>query len=107
MTDSPSDADPRSFQLTIQQNLQEIAAQMGQPIDAATAKQLYQEAVDLLGLIAYEPLTLARVAGTLLVYQMQPIEAEEVKWFKDQVQQCEDAEAVEELMESLYRTDAL
>ncbi|WP_089131113.1 hypothetical protein [Tolypothrix sp. NIES-4075] len=32
-------------------------------------------------------LTLARVAGTLLVYQIEDTEPEEIKWFNTQVQQ--------------------
>lgn len=106
MNHSPSHED-RSLQIAIQQNLQDIAEQMGHPITEQAANQLYQEAVSLLGAIAYEPITLARVAGTLLVYQLQKIEAEEMEWFKSQLQQCADGEEVEELIESLHRTDAL
>lgn len=58
----------QQLRATIQQNLQDIAIQLGQPIDGKTAKQLYQEAVDLLDHIPYEPITLARVAGMLLIY---------------------------------------
>lgn len=107
MASSPSSADPQSLQLLIQQNLQAIAEQMNRFLDEDTAGQIYQEAVELLGSIAYEPITLARVAGTLLVYQLQNIEAAEVEWFKSQVQQAQDGEEVEELIESLYRSDAL
>lgn len=96
-----------SLRTAIEQNLEAMAEQMGYPLEPAIAAQLYEAAVDLLGSIAYEPITLARVAGTLLVYQVQNIEAAEVEWFKSQVQQAQDAEAVEELIESLYRTDAL
>jgi hypothetical protein len=35
------------------------------------------------------------------------IEAEEQAWFKAQMQQCLAEEEVEELIESLHRTDAL
>ncbi|GAB4384484.1 MAG: hypothetical protein Kow00121_48040 [Elainellaceae cyanobacterium] len=106
MTYSPSSED-QSLRVIIQQNLQDIAEQMGYPIAEQAANRLYQEAVNLLGAIAYEPITLARVAGSLLVYQLQKIEAEEVEWFKSQIQQCTDGEEVEELIESLHRTDAL
>lgn len=102
----PSDAD--ELQNLIGQSLQEIALQMQHPIDEATAAELYREATELLSHLDYAPLTLARVAGTLLVYQVQKgIETEEKAWFKQQVQQCVDEEEVEELIESLHRTDAL
>lgn len=101
-----SQEDPE-LRITIEQNLAAMADQMGHPLEPAIAAQLYQEAVELLGTMAYEPITLARVAGTLLVYQVQKIEAAELEWFKSQVQQAQNAEEVEELMESLYRSDAL
>jgi hypothetical protein len=101
------DSLPEELQITIQQSLQEIAVQMGQPIEPSTAKQIYQEAIDLLNHLSYAPITLARVAGTLLVYQLQEVEPEEVEWFKSQVRESPDAEAVEELIESLHRVDAL
>lgn len=107
MTDSFFDADEPELSLTIQQSLQEVANQMGQPISEKAAKQLYQEAIDLLDHMTYAPLTLARVAGTLLVYQAQQIEPEEREWFKAQLKQCPNEEEVEELIESLHRTDAL
>lgn len=80
---------------------------MEEPIDRETAELLYQEAVELLNHMAYAPITLARVAGTLLVFQLQPVEPEELTWFKTQVRQCPDDEEVEELIESMHRTDAL
>jgi hypothetical protein len=61
----------------------------------------------LLNEISYEPLTLARVAGILLVYQLQGAEPEEVEWFKSQIKQFSDVEEVEELIESVHRVDAL
>jgi hypothetical protein len=45
--------------------------------------------------------------GVLLVYRVQNSEAEELKWFKDQIGQCTDDEEVEESIESLHRIDAL
>ncbi len=98
---------PPDIQLSIQQSLQEIASQMGQPLDEVAAEQLYQDASLLLDRIPCEPLTLARVAGTLLVYQVQDTEPEELEWFKSQVQQCSSDEEIEELIESIHRTDAL
>jgi hypothetical protein len=98
---------PPDFQRAIQQSLQEIASQMGKPLDKGAARQLYQDAEALLHHVPHEPLTLARVAGTLLVYREQETEPEELEWFKSQVQQCSGDEEVEELMESLHRIDAL
>jgi len=96
-----------ALQHAIQQSLQDIATQMGEPLDDGAPARLYQESCELLSHISYEALTLARVAGTLLVYQMQKVEAEELAWFRTQVQQCADDEEVEELIESIHRTDAL
>lgn len=68
MTDSFASED-KQLQMTIQQSLQDIAMQMGHPINEKTAKQLYQKAIELLSHLTYAPITLARMAGTLLVYQ--------------------------------------
>lgn len=101
-------SEDKQIQMSIQQSLQDIAVQMGHPINEKTAKQTYQEATELLSHLSYAPITLARVAGTLLVYQVQEgLEPEELEWFKTQVQQCSDDTEVEELIESLHRTDAL
>lgn len=96
-------ANDDELQISIQQSLQDIAEQMDEPIDEETATQLYQEAVDLLSHLTYEPITLARVAATLLLYQLQKIEPEELEWFKVQITQATDAEEVEELIESMSR----
>ncbi|MGJ5632326.1 hypothetical protein [Nostoc sp. CALU 1950] len=80
---------------------------MGSPLYEASVIEIYQNACDLLSHISPSPLTLARVAGTLLVYQIEDTEPEEMKWFNTQVKQCLDEEEVEELIESVYRTDAL
>jgi hypothetical protein len=101
------DSSPSDLQRSIQQSLQDIAAQMGTTLDAIEAERLYQDASQLLNHIPYEPLTLARVAGMLLVYQLQETEAEELAWFRTQVQQCPSDEEIEELIESVHRTDAL
>lgn len=101
MTDSTYEDD--SLQLAIQQSLQNIAEQMGEPIAPQTAQQLYQEAADLLSHLTYEPITLARVAATLLVYQVQPIEPEELDWLKSQIKEATEAEDVEDLIESMSR----
>lgn len=100
MTDSTS---PDSLQLTIQQSLQDIAMQMGEPIALETATEIYQESVDLLSHVDYAPITLARVAGTLLVYRLQKIEPEELEWLKTQITEATEAEAVEDLIESMSR----
>jgi anthranilate phosphoribosyltransferase len=95
------------LQQSIEQTLQDIALQMGKPLDALEAEHLYREARDLLSEISYEPLTLARITGILLVYQIQGAEPEEMAWFKSQLQQVSDVEEVEELIESVNRVDAL
>ncbi|MUH00891.1 hypothetical protein F7734_54955 [Scytonema sp. UIC 10036] len=102
-----NDSFPADIQRSIQQSLQEIASQMGQPLDEIAAERLYRDASVLLDGIECEPLTLARVAGTLLVYQVQKTEPGELEWFKSQVQQCSTDEEVEELIESINRTDTL
>jgi hypothetical protein len=91
------------LQTTIQQSLQSIAEQMGEPISTTTAQQLYQEAVELLNHLDYAPITLARLAGTLLVYRLKPTDPEELEWLKTQIQGVTEAEAVEELIESMSR----
>ena len=83
---------------TIEQNLQDVAAQIGETLSQSAAAQIYQETCNLLSHLSVAPITLARVAGTLLVYQLQATEAEELEWFKFQVNQCPDDEAVEELI---------
>jgi sensor domain CHASE-containing protein len=98
---------PSELQRSIQQSLQDIASQMGRSLNESAAEQLYRNASDLLNHISHEPLTLARVAGTLLVYKVQNTELEELAWFRSQLQQCSDAEEVEELIESIHRVDAL
>jgi len=61
----------------------------------------------LLSHLDYAPITLARVAGTLLVFQSQNSEPDEREWFKTQITETTEAEEVEELIESMNRTDAL
>jgi hypothetical protein len=92
---------------SIQDSLQQLATQLGQPLDRAEIDRIYQNARDLLSHISPAPVTLARVAGTLLVYQIQDGAAEELQWFNVQIQQCVDEEEVEELIESMHRTDGL
>lgn len=107
MTNVVSSNNDQHLQMSIQQSLQEIALQMGQPLDETAAAGLYQDARGLLSHVAHTPLTLARVAGTLLVYQSSNAEAEESNWFKAQVAQCLNDEEVEELIESIHRVDSL
>jgi hypothetical protein len=92
---------------SIQENLYQLSIQLGHPLSRATIDRLYQDASDLLSHIAPTPVTLARVAGVLLVYRIQNSETEELQWFKNQIQQCRDDEEVEEAVESLHRIDAL
>lgn len=42
-----------------------------------------------------------------VIYRVQDTELEESQWFNNQVKQCLDEEEVEELIESIHRTDAL
>jgi hypothetical protein len=92
---------------SIPDNLYQLAIELGQPLDRATIDRIYQHAKDLLSHISAAPVTLARVAGVLLVYRIQNPEAEELKWFNAQIEQCVDDEEVEESIESLHRLDGL
>ena len=92
---------------SIQDNLLQLSIQLGHPLDQLSVDRLYQNALDLLSHISPTPVTLARVAGTLLVYHIQDPEGDELKWFSAQIEQCLDEEEVEESIESLHRTDAL
>jgi hypothetical protein len=92
---------------SIQESLLQLSIQLEHPLDQLSVEQLYQSARDLLTHISPTPVTLARVAGTLLVYHIQDPEGDELKWFKVQIEQCSDEEEVEESIESLHRTDAL
>ena len=91
----------------VQENLQQISIQLGQPQDAGAIEQLYQTAQALLSHLSPEPLTLARVAGVLLVYQLPDTDPNEVKWFKSELQNCPDVESIEELIDSISRPDSL
>jgi hypothetical protein len=92
---------------SIQESLLQLSIQLGHPLDRASVDKLYQSARDLLSHISPTSVTLARVAGTLLVYHIQDPQGEELMWFKAQIGQCVDEEEVEESIESLHRTDAL
>jgi hypothetical protein len=107
MSNSISHSEDPGFHLSIQENLKQLSAQLGSPLDESSIIEIYQDACDLLSHLSPSPLTLARVAGILLVYRIQDTEPEESKWFSSQVKQCLDEEEVEELIESMSRTDAL
>lgn len=92
---------------SIQESLLQLSIQLGHPLDRSSVDRLYQNAGELLSHISPTPVTLARVAGTLLVYHIQDPDGEELRWFKTQIEQCVDEEEVEESIESLHRTDAL
>jgi hypothetical protein len=92
---------------SIQESLVQLSAQLEHPLDLASVEQIYQNALDLLNHISPAPVTLARVAATLLVYHVLDSNTEELQWFKIQIEQCLDEEEVEELIESIHRTDAL
>lgn len=63
----------------IQESLLQLSTQLGHPLDKPSVEQIYQHARDLLSHISPTPVTLARVAGTLLVYHIQDPEGEELK----------------------------
>ncbi|MBD2492419.1 hypothetical protein [Aulosira sp. FACHB-615] len=107
MSNSLSHPEDPDFHSSIQENLKQLSAQLGSPLDELSITEIYQDACDLLSHISPSPLTLARVAGTLLVYRVQKTELEESQWFSTQVKQCLDEEEVEELIESIHRTDSL
>jgi hypothetical protein len=92
---------------SIPESLRQLATQLGNPLDRESIDRIYRTAQDLLSHMSPAPVTLARVAGTLLVYQIQAPVVEELQWFKAQVQQCLDEEEVEELIESMHRNDGL
>ena len=92
---------------SIQDSLLQLSIQLGSNLDRESVDRIYQNAQDLLSHISPAPVTLARVAGTLLVYQSQEPAAEELQWFNEQIEQCVDEEEVEELIESMHRTDGL
>ena len=91
----------------IKQNLRQLASQLEQPEEDAAIDQLYETAEGLVGHLAPDPLTIARVAGVLLVYQLPDTDLDEVRWFESQLQNCPDTESIEELIDSLSRPDAL
>lgn len=107
MSNPLSHPEDPNFHSSIQENLKQLSTQLGSPLDESSVMEIYQNACDLLSHVSPSPLTLARVAGTLLVYQIEDTEPEEIKWFNTQVKQCLDEEEVEELIESVSRTDGL
>jgi hypothetical protein len=107
MSNSPNHFEDKETVQAVQQNLQQLALQLGQSHDADTIQTLYEMAQGLVSHLSPDALTLARVAGVLLVYQLPDADPNEVRWFKSQLQQCPDAESIEELIDSLSRPDAL
>lgn len=103
---SDSDEDATIVQ-AVQDNLQQLSRQLGQPQDADSIQRLYDSAQELLSHLAPDPLTIARVAGVLLVYQLPDTDPDEMKWFKAELSNCQDDESVEELIDSISRPDAL
>ncbi|BAU15703.1 hypothetical protein LEP3755_62680 (plasmid) [Leptolyngbya sp. NIES-3755] len=91
----------------VQQNLQQIALQLGQAHDMAAIQELYETAQGLVSHLAPDPLTVARVTGVLLVYQLPDTDPNEVRWFKSELENCPDVESIKELIDSLSRPDAL
>jgi hypothetical protein len=107
MTNSVSNDEDLSLQISIEESLHELSKQLGHPLNSGEVTKLYENARDLLSHISPAPITLARVAGALLVYQVQQTEPEELKWFYTQIEQCRDDEEVEESIESIHRIDGL
>lgn len=107
MSNSLSYPEDPDFHSSIQENLKQLSAQLGSPLSELSVMEIYQNACDLLSHVSPSPLTLARVAGTLLVYRVTDTEPKEFEWFGTQIKQCLDEEEVEELIESIHRTDAL
>ncbi len=91
----------------VQENLRQMSIQLGQPQNTAAIARLYESAQGLLDHLAPDPLTVARVAGVLLVYQLPDTDPDEVEWFQTQLHDCQDEETVDELIDSLSRPDAL
>jgi DNA-directed RNA polymerase len=107
MTNSLPNDEDSSLQISIQESLQELSQQLGHPLNREDVTKLYENARNLLSHLAPAPITLARVAGALLVYQVQQTEPEELQWFRNQIAQCRDDEEVEESIESIHRIDGL
>lgn len=101
------DAEQAEVVQMMQESLQQMSIQLGHPQDTDAIQQLYQMAHGLLSHLEPDPLTLARVAGVLLVYQLPGTDSTEAKWFKTELQNCQDVESIEELVDSLSRPDAL
>jgi hypothetical protein len=91
----------------VQESLQQMSIELEHPQDAEAIQQLYQKAQRLLSHLAPDPLTVARVTGVLLVYQLPGTDPEEVKWFETELQNSLDLESIEELVDSIFRPDAL
>jgi hypothetical protein len=91
----------------IQEQLQQISEQLGQPKEAAAIIELCMEAQDLLSHLSTDELTLARVAAVLLVYQLPGTDPNEANWFRTALKECPDNESAEELIDSISRPDSL
>ncbi|MGJ5629913.1 hypothetical protein [Nostoc sp. CALU 1950] len=107
MSNPLSHPEDPGFHSSIQEDLKQLSAQLGSPLSELSVMEIYQNACDLLSHVSPSRLTLARVAGTLLVYRVTDTEPEEFEWFTTQMKQCLDEEEVEELIESIHRTDGL
>jgi hypothetical protein len=75
MSNHLSPIEDPDFYSSIQENLKQLSAQLGTPLDEASILEIYQNACDLLSHVSPSPLTLARVAGTLLVYRVKDIDS--------------------------------
>jgi hypothetical protein len=102
-----SQSDEAETAQTIQADLRQLSAQLGHLLDADAIQQLYQSAEALVSQLAPDSLTIARVAGVLLVYQISDADPEEAEWFKTELRNCHDEESVDELIDLISRSDAL
>lgn len=107
MSSSFDSAEDAELVQAVQESLQQMSIELEHPQDAEAIQQLYQKAQELLSHLSPDPLTVARVTGVLLVYQLPRADPEEVTWFESELQNALDLESIEELVDSIFRPDAL
>ena len=95
------------FHSSIQENLKQLSAQLGSPLDELSVMEIYQNACNTteprFSITSYS----CPRCRNITRLQVKDTELEEFEWFCTQVKQCLDEEEVEELIESIHRTDAL
>ncbi len=107
MSDSFDSAEDAELVQAVQESLQQMSIELEHPQDVEAIQQLYQKAQGLLSHLSPDPLTVARVTGVLLVYQLPGTDPDEVQWFESELQNAPDLESIEELVDSIFRPDAL